>query len=109
MELAPARANAPPPASASRSDPELLSEPKPSRAEPTDPMCSNLFILVIFFMFAQSFNISVSHFLILLSHFVTMNSVIYVIVNSVILATANSVILATELSHFMILSVILLQ
>jgi hypothetical protein len=55
-----------------------------------------------FFVFAQAFGASVSHFLVSLSYLTTMNSIIFGIVNSVILAIVNSVILATELSHFII-------
>jgi hypothetical protein len=66
--------------------------------EPTDPAHCDLRIFAIFFfVFAQLFGASVSHFLVSLSHLTTVNSAIFGTVNSVILVTVNSVILATEL------------
>jgi hypothetical protein len=81
-------------------EPTISARAEASLWEPTDPRAPT-HVVQLFFVLAQLFGATVSHFLVSLSDLVIVNSVIFCIV--------NSVILTTELSYFMILSAILLQ
>jgi hypothetical protein len=81
-------------------EPTISAQAKASLWELTDPRAPT-HMVQLFFVLAQLFGATASHFLVSLSDLVIVNSVIFCIV--------NSVILTTELSYFMILSAILLQ